>query len=1018
MPFVDRPAGIGRTELPPAPLARDPRVSPTEAFGEGFLRENLFGLGLEALAMTAIEQKPHMKPNPHYDPFAEEDMTGLESFRSKLAASVSHDDFMWRRRQIERAQERLDTIRRGGIFGDAGMLLGSLTNPDMLIGLAKVPAIGRLAMATRSGLATAGKIGAISVAEETAMEHLDPTRTFTESAVNVATATTAGFLLGTLAGAAGRRTAAVNAIRYADQFDAAEAAAAQSVGAAGGARTTRQALKDEELVAAAFGLEKLPDNPVKRVMQSDSLLARDTMTSLTELPFFQNKNLKGEATPISAWENYRKVWRPAVAEAMRRTEDLYLKYRQRVGGDAKATMPRQTVADLFGAARDNPARPMTYGEFRVAVGKAKSELDLPGARAWDPEVVDAARHWNDRVYMPIGKSADELGLLTKNLERAVDDLAGKVQKAADATEKARLQKKLTEMKQRLQGLREQGVARPDYLNRIWRNDMVRARRAELAGIISRYQKVRRTPLQIERVIDAILRDTPFKPIHDDTIGKASSLHERSLWDVPDQVLEDFLVRDITVTGQQYGRTMGVDVELARAFGSHDMAERLADIATEYDDLVKKATTAAERLRLEREKDTVMRDLRAVRDQVRGTYGLPEDPTAMVSRAIRAAKWFNAMTQLTGAVSAIPDIGRLVMTEGLNRTLSQGLRPFLAGIGKQVSAFGKAKHELALAGEALETYLGVRAAMLADLPEAFATETRAETMLQRGAGMMFNVNLMNQWTDAIKTVTAMMVSSRILEDVTKLARGQDGANIGRLGRAHIDRPMAERIAQQFEKHGETLDQVWLPNTDAWTDEAAREAFRAALAKDVNIAIVTPAPGERALWTSTEWGGLVAQFKGFGMSSFQRVLVAGLQEKDANFVMGAGLMVGLGAIAEAIRAKQNGRDPTGADLLKGGIDRSGVLGWFVDVNNGVERLTDNTVGLGPMMGVTSPYSQDLMSRVLQVGLGPTGGTIDKMGDLLNAAATGQNLGTAVRRIAPLQSVFWADSVFDRFQEGLNR
>jgi hypothetical protein len=1018
MPFVDPPAGIGRTELPPPPLGRS--IPITEAIGEGFLRENVLGRAVEKFFMDAIDPRPpQLRPNPHYDPFAEEDMRGLESFRGELAASTSHSDFMWRRRQIERAAERMEKIRRGGVFGQFGMLLGSLSNPSAFIGVTGVSKVLRPATRLEAGAATAGAVGAVSAAEETALGAMDPTRTAKESAITVATATTAGFLFGALARGAGRRTAAFDSLRYADEFDAAEAAAAQSVGAAGGARTTAQALKGEELVAAAFGLEKLPDNPVKRVMQSASLLARDTMTGLTELPFFQNKNLKGEATAISAWENYRKVWRPAVAEAMKKTDDLYLAYRERVGADARKTVTGQMLADsLFGAARKNPARPMTYGEFRVAVGKAKSELGLPGARTWDPEVIEAARYWNDRVYMPIGKSADELGLLTKNLERAIDDLAGKVQKTVDAAEKARLQKKLAEMKQRLQGLREQGVARPDYLNRIWRNDVVRARRAELASIISRHQKVRRTPLQIEQAIDAILRDTPFKPIHDDAIGKASSLHERSLWDVPDRALEDFLVRDIAIAGQQYGRTMGVDVELARAFGSHDMAERLADIAAEYDDLIKDAPTPAERLRLEREKEAVLRDLRAVRDQVRGTYSLPEDPTSLVSRAIRGAKWFNAMTQLTGAISAIPDVGRLVMTEGLKRTLEQGLKPFLAGVGKQVSAYGKAKRELNLAGEALETYLGVRAAMLADLPEAFATETLAETMLQRGAGMMFNINLMNQWTDAIKTVTAMMVSTRILEDATKLARGQAGANVGRLGRAHIDRPMADRIAAQFEKHGETLDHVWLPNTDLWTDEAARETFRAALAKDVNIAIVTPAPGERALWTSTEWGGLVAQFKGFGMASFQRVLVAGLQERDANFVMGTAMMVGLGAIAEAIRAKQNGRDPTTADLLKGGIDRSGVLGWFMDVNNGIERLTDGAVGLGPIMGVTNPYSQDFMSRVLQVGLGPTGGTLDKAGDLLNALSTGENVGTAVRRMAPLQSVFWADSLFDRLQEGLNR
>ena len=87
---------------------------------------------------------------------------------------------------------------------------------------------------------------------------------------------------------------------------------------------------------------------------------------------------------------------------------------------------------------------------------------------------------------------------------------------------------------------------------------------------------------------------------------------------------------------------------------------------------------------------------------------------------------------------------------------------------------------------------------------------------------------------------------------------------------------------------------MANTSEWTDEAAKKAFQAALNKDINITVVTPGKGDTPLWMSTELGSTFAQFKKFAMAASQRILIRGMQEKDADFLFGSMLLLGSGML----------------------------------------------------------------------------------------------------------------------------
>ena len=103
---------------------------------------------------------------------------------------------------------------------------------------------------------------------------------------------------------------------------------------------------------------------------------------------------------------------------------------------------------------------------------------------------------------------------------------------------------------------------------------------------------------------------------------------------------------------------------------------------------------------------------------------------------------------------------------------------------------------------------------------------------------------------------------------------------------------------------------------------------------------------------------------------------------------------------------------------GIDRSGVLGIFMDVNNSIERLTNNSIGLRAAIGANRPYGTDSFDKAGAI-LGPSVGQLEKIYNISTDWVSGQhNHHTArnVRRLIPLNNIFYLDGIFDSFEKGI--
>lgn len=495
--------------------------------------------------------------------------------------------------------------------------------------------------------------------------------------------------------------------------------------------------------------------------------------------------------------------------------------------------------------------------------------------------------------------------------------------------------------------------------------------------------------------------------------------------IPDERIEDFLENDIEAIGRIYTRTMAADTELTARFGDVAMTDQIDNIRREYADRSAAAASEAERKKLFEQRNADIRDIAAVRDRLRGAYALPRDPGSVISRGARVVKNLNYLRLLGGmTASALPDPFRIAMVHGLRRFVGDGLAPAIANL----QGFKLAGREVKLAGGALDMVLDSRTMAIADVLDDYGRHSKFERSLHSAASNFGVVSLMAPWNAFWKQVAGTVTMTRMLEAAERVAGGAASArDLERLAASGIDAQTAERIWRQFEKHGGTANGLRLANTLQWDDAGAVTSFRAALLRDVDRIIVTPGQ-DKPLWMSTQLGGVIGQFKSFQMASTQRVLLAGLQDRDASTLAGLALMVGGGMAVYALKSWEAGKELSSdpVNWLIEGVDRSGVTGWFFEPHNMIEKATRGTIGLKSLLGSGRPMSRYASRNVTDALLGPTFGLVE---DAIRVAgkATASSLDSdqnwtradtrALRRLLPYQNLLGFRHAVDQLEQGIN-
>jgi hypothetical protein len=502
-----------------------------------------------------------------------------------------------------------------------------------------------------------------------------------------------------------------------------------------------------------------------------------------------------------------------------------------------------------------------------------------------------------------------------------------------------------------------------------------------------------------------------------------SLAERRL-DVSNAWAAEWIEDDIEEVVATYLRTVIPDTILSERFGDAEMTTAFRQVNEAYAKLIDATKEEKDRIRLGKERDMVIADLAAVRDRIRHVYGWsPDAATQNMARVARGALAINNILSMGMAtITSLADLAGVVFRYNLGTAFRDAWVPFFRGLITRNEEWKQFKAQIRAFGIGVETAINARQHALDDIVDVYRPQSRLERTLQGASDKFFIINLMAPFTDTAKTIAAHAATSEIIRASRAVAEGKaTRKQIANLAEAGIDQQMAGRIWQQFTTSGAHRAGVYLPNTGDWTDRAAAEALNGAVAREVDIAVVTPGQ-EKLLFLSRPVGAMLGQFKSFTAAATERILVANLQRRDAAALAGVFMSLALGMLSYKINAFFGGQ-PTSdrpQDWIKEGISRAGLLGWLEDGNALASKATRGGVDIYRLIGADKPLSRFVSRSAADMLLGPTWGKIETIPRLTGSLAAGEWSAadtSALRRLIPLQNLFWLRGVLNKVEEAAN-
>jgi hypothetical protein len=487
---------------------------------------------------------------------------------------------------------------------------------------------------------------------------------------------------------------------------------------------------------------------------------------------------------------------------------------------------------------------------------------------------------------------------------------------------------------------------------------------------------------------------------------------------------DWIENDVEQVVAMHLRTVVPDVLLSERFGDVEMTQSFRKIEDAYSKMIDATKSEKERVRLGKERDAVIRDVASVRDRVRGVYGWSPE-LANMARVANAAKAVNNLTSMgSAALSSLPDMAGVVFRYGFTTALRDGWAPFFRGLTSSTEEWGKFKSQMRAIGIGVETAINARQHSLDDVVDVYRPQSRVERVLQGASDKFFIANLLAPLTDAQKLIASHAAVSEILRAARAVAEGKaTKRQIGNLAESGIDGQMAGRIWREFGelKRGEVIDGVHLPNTADWKDKGAADALNGAVAREVDIAVVTPGQ-EKPLWMSKPVISILGQFKAFTAAATERILVANLQRRDAAALSGLVFSVGLGMLTYKLNSFLGGK-PTSdrpQDWFKEGIARGGLLGWFEEGNALASKATRGSADIYRTIGADKPLSRFASRSAADMLLGPTWGKVESLPKITGALSSGEwsaSDSSALRRLIPGQNLFWLRGLLNKVEESAN-
>lgn len=462
---------------------------------------------------------------------------------------------------------------------------------------------------------------------------------------------------------------------------------------------------------------------------------------------------------------------------------------------------------------------------------------------------------------------------------------------------------------------------------------------------------------------------------------------------------------------------------------------LRGIADEWEAIVENAPESQKpKLRAEAERD--IETARLMIRRLTNMADIEENPDALYKKLMKGFRNLNFVRFMGGVVlSSLPDLFMGVLVNGWGpylRAMRNALRDPIRNLVRR-----EHPDTIARLIATLEASTSMRTRRAFIDPTGSVSGTVKPTATERLSQVFSSLTGINWWNGTMRQTAALMAQDRVLRLALRVADDLPLTKLDRLDMrlAGLSTQNMRRIAKQYRRRlpdGTQVGQadpsgLHLSRSELWDDEGIREIYEAAILMDVNRTNIIPSKGDMPapIFNSPELTKTILQFKSFALSATNKITASGterLRAGDMRVVHGVLGMVMTGGFAEMLKRELAGRDQPEdeGDWIFSAIDRSGVLGLLMELNNIIDQGTFAQGPLNALLGAPTSTRYDARN-ILDTFLGPSLGTAKDAIDGMNTISKWLGSGEAsaaelgrLRRLAWFQNLFYTRWLFDQIQD----
>jgi len=820
-------------------------------------------------------------------------------------------------------------------------------------------------------------------------------------------------------------------------------------------------IKDEEIsyVKTGLGLERLGLSAFDFIINGPSRKAKEFLLNLSKSDIFMNYE-KYAASPDSVEIIMNTLYKPHLVSVIENLENTYIRYvKEMTNKDIKIFKKGYLMLFTRTKVLPNGEQILSYNDFQTEVYKAvRNKGKILSGNTLTKKYIGEAAQNTSNFFKFYEQEIIDTKLFLIELLKKEDWLTSSITRFKNSKTKPKILDPKTNkewtlkeledaLEMTLKSIKDTSKLIDGYVPQLYKRTNIERNFDSFKAIMMKRVLADMDPKEVDEILDSFKQYNPFRKPYENLedatnfykmkISPTSKFLKQRMLKIDDATLDeliagDFIETNIETLSSFYYRSITPDIVMTKKYGDPGgygwfgdidelgYAPGLDQVAKEVTNLVnsKKITVSNGKKIIKRLED--MRDLR------KGIYGLSDNPHGFWSTTFRNFKLFQTISQLTGA-STLADLGRLVTIGGLQQNFGRIFEAFSNGlvktylIGKGIGKKIGQLNDLTLQFS--------RAQILSGNDVISSSFVGVEAKLQKLGALNFQYgNLQNAATTITKTYATLWGGDDLLIKISNVVAGK-ATDVERmfLNQKGISEADAFKIWDNYSKKGLgpgankwEYNKMSIANSDTWDDATSAWKFNRALNEYVDELIITPGDGSAPLIANTEIGSVFFQYKKFSLDMSRKLLIKGLQRKDNKLIGDIAALTAFGMIVDQSRTEDYGRNydkKTLTEKLIDGAERGGVFGIFGDVNRMIESLSDNELGLRPLLGQKKPYGTTLTSKAGSIT--PMGSTIGTVAQILYDWGRGRHTHHTARRIrklVPLNNIWYLDSIFDKLEKGL--